>query len=191
MDPRTRKKTLWAEVMHEMQRFGYDNMNVNMLDKKFRNLKITYSTIRGEVEKRQRSKGTRRDGGQKEYVVRWEFFDKFEEIFDKGLTTSVFSPIRRSLLAVQRPAAMIKQSTSKHSANINPSTIKQEIGRPKLTSEKYDKAKQLSDMRKQLILVEQERVETMRELKESIDTSNEIQRERNELLKRFLDAKNL
>lgn len=64
------------------------------------------------------------------------------------------------------------------SDNATPSTQRQ---RRKITS------KDTYDLRKKLLLVEKERVETMTELKKSIDDNNRIQQERNDLLKKLLE----
>lgn len=45
-DPKIKKRKLWIEIANEMDRNGYKDLNEDILDRKLRNLKKTYRTIK-------------------------------------------------------------------------------------------------------------------------------------------------
>lgn len=65
-DPIYRKKDIWESITQEMQSQGY-NVNADMLDRKLRNMKVTFRTI---LEK---------DNGKK--GKKWRYFNIFQELF--------------------------------------------------------------------------------------------------------------
>lgn len=165
-NPKIKRRHLWTEILNEMMARGYTNLNVDMLDKKFRNLKATYIKIKEnqDICKRKKSKPP---------VVKWEYYQIFDEMFAD--TVLVPTPL---------PASS-KHYQSERQQSFRPTTTSVAINNEK----NHQEARQLFSIRSKLLQVEQERVDAMRELKQSIDRSNEIQMERNELMKRFLDSK--
>jgi len=74
-DPKIRKKTLWNQICILMSKQGY-NVNEDILDRKMRNMKKSYRTIKDNNKKSSTGRGR----------VHWEYFDIFEDIFRNDAT---------------------------------------------------------------------------------------------------------
>ncbi|XP_024874052.1 ankyrin repeat, bromo and BTB domain-containing protein DDB_G0293800-like [Temnothorax curvispinosus] len=285
-DPKTKKRNLWTEIVNEMGKNGYKHLTEDILDRKLRNLKKTFRTIKDNNRKSSTGQGR----------ITWEYYDIFEEIFSDDRTIN-FGPTISSLdsatTAIQSSfdASTILSPTSTStasslmrlvasSASTRPPTLRPPVRTPSPASTRYVCHTQLTristppahtrifmhtsdffdstfegdsffeenitnsyssshsssscssfssvaaersfsesesvlgsvpnssecttpstqrqqrkmasrketyDLRKKLLLVEQERVEIMTELKKSIDDNNKIQQERNDLLKKVLE----
>ncbi|XP_076664781.1 uncharacterized protein LOC143367050 [Andrena cerasifolii] len=79
-DPKYKKKELWKAIMKIFQNKGFYNVNVDILDRKMRNLKRTHK----EIKDKNRQSGAGR--------ISWEFYDIFENIFANDKTIN-FGPI--------------------------------------------------------------------------------------------------
>ncbi|KYQ49653.1 hypothetical protein ALC60_11274 [Trachymyrmex zeteki] len=99
-NPKIRKRTLWTDIMKEMQKMGYTDVNEDILDRKLRNLKKTYRTIKDNNKKTSTGRGR----------ITWEYYDTFEDIFSDdrtinfGSTISSFSQVtNQAFTTVSRP----------------------------------------------------------------------------------------
>ncbi|KYN26722.1 hypothetical protein ALC57_03889 [Trachymyrmex cornetzi] len=99
-DPKIRKRSLWTDIMKEMQKMGYTDVNEDILDRKLWNLKKTYRSIKDNNKKTSTGRGR----------ITWEYYDIFEEIFSDdrtinfGSTISSFNQVTDQAFAtVSRP----------------------------------------------------------------------------------------
>ncbi|XP_018307723.1 uncharacterized protein [Mycetomoellerius zeteki] len=74
-DPKVQKKSLWTQICNIMSNEGY-NVDEDTLDRKMRNLKKTYRTIKDNNKKSSTGRGR----------ICWEYYDTFEEIFRNDAT---------------------------------------------------------------------------------------------------------
>ncbi|EFN69923.1 hypothetical protein EAG_00764, partial [Camponotus floridanus] len=74
-DPKVKKKRLWQEIVGTLKEHGY-NVSEDILDRKMRNMKRSYKTIKENNKKSTTGRGR----------VSWEYFDTFEEIFANDKT---------------------------------------------------------------------------------------------------------
>ncbi|XP_076666302.1 uncharacterized protein LOC143367918, partial [Andrena cerasifolii] len=79
-NPTIKKKGLWTEIVDIFQKYG-NTVTVDILDRKMRNMKKTYRTIKGNNNKTTTGRGR----------VKWEYFNAFENIFTKDKTIN-FGP---------------------------------------------------------------------------------------------------
>ncbi|XP_076675146.1 uncharacterized protein LOC143372613 isoform X1 [Andrena cerasifolii] len=79
-DPKVKKKEIWKEIVYIFKSKGFQNMDVDTLDRKMRNLK----RIHKEIRDRNNQTGAER--------VSWEFHNIFEQIFANDKTIN-FGPI--------------------------------------------------------------------------------------------------
>lgn len=68
-DPKVKKKCLWTEIANEFKKHNYLNMTEDILDRKMRNMKKTYRTIKDN----QKLSGRGR--------ITWDYFEIMENIF--------------------------------------------------------------------------------------------------------------
>lgn len=85
-DPKTKKRNLWTEIVNEMDKNGYKNLTEDILDRKLRNLKKTFRTIKDNNRKSSTGRGR----------ITWEYYDIFEEIFSDDRTIN-FGPTISSM----------------------------------------------------------------------------------------------
>lgn len=93
-DPKVKKKSLCSEIMNEFKKHNY-NVTEDILDRKMRNMKKTYRTIKDN----QKLSGRGR--------ISWEYFEIFENIFFDDKTINIgptlssmqytFQPVRKYL----------------------------------------------------------------------------------------------
>ncbi|KYN19765.1 hypothetical protein ALC57_07918, partial [Trachymyrmex cornetzi] len=74
-DPKVRKKSLWTQICNVMSNKGY-NVDEDTVDRKMRNLKKTYRTIKDNNKKSSTGRGR----------IHWDYYDTFEEIFRNDAT---------------------------------------------------------------------------------------------------------
>lgn len=76
-DPKIKKKTLWTEMAVEFGKHNYKNVPEDILDRKMRNMKKTYRTIKDNQKLTGRGR------------ITWEYFEIFENMFfdDKTINT--------------------------------------------------------------------------------------------------------
>lgn len=276
-DPKTKKRNLWTEIVNEMGKNGYKHLTEDILDRKLRNLKKTFRTIKDNNRKSSTGRGR----------ITWEYYDVFEEIFSDDCTIN-FGPTISSLdsaaTAIQSSsftASTILSPTSTSnasSASTGSPTLTPPVRTPSPASTRYvchtqptristplaymrtfkhildffdstfegdlffeenitnsyssshssssstaaeysehsfsesesvlgsvpnslecttpstqrqqrkmASRKETYDLRKKLLLVEQDRIEIMTKLQKSIDDNNKILQERNDLLKKVLE----
>lgn len=93
-DPKVKKKSLWTEIVNEFRKYNYTNVTENILDRKMRNIKKTYRTIKNN----QRLSGRGR--------ITWEYYETFQNIFFDDKTMNIgptlssmqctFKPVRKN-----------------------------------------------------------------------------------------------
>lgn len=79
---------MWTEIVNEFRRHNYINVTEDILDRKMRNMKKTYRTIKDN----QKLSGRGR--------ITWDYFEIFEDIFfeDKTINTGpTLSSMQRAL----------------------------------------------------------------------------------------------
>lgn len=77
-DPKVKKKILWTEILNEFKVKGY-NVSQEILDRKMRNLKQTYKSIKDNNKKTSTGRGR----------ITWEWFDTMEDLFKEDRTINV------------------------------------------------------------------------------------------------------
>lgn len=101
-DPKIKKRTLWTDIMQEMHKIGYTEVNEDILDRKLRNLKKTYRSIKDNNNKS--STGRKR--------ITWEYYDIFEELFSNDRTINYGSTISSLVPATDQPSAIVPAPSS-------------------------------------------------------------------------------
>lgn len=160
-----------------MKSQGY-NVNADTLDRKIRNMKNTYRTILDNNKKK--STGRNR--------ISWEYFNIFEEIFqeDKPVSnTPTISSIVISGNEDDEPAP-VEVNNSEPEGNDGGLTDKSRSSTPSL---KQVKAKHLDTFRKRQLEVEESKLAEMKKLRETIEESNQIQKEKVALLRELVKQK--
>lgn len=77
-NPKIKKKLLWMEIIKEFKTIGY-NVNEDLLDRKMRNLKQSYKSIKNNNKKTSTGRGR----------LTWEWYDTMEDIFKEDRTINV------------------------------------------------------------------------------------------------------
>lgn len=108
-DPKTKKRNLWTEIVNEMDKNGYKNLTEDILDRKLRNLKKTFRTIKDNNRKSSTGRGR----------ITWEYYDIFEEIFSDDRTIN-FGPTISSMDSDSAVASSIAVATSVASSIASP-----------------------------------------------------------------------
>lgn len=78
-DPKIKKKKLWQEICEQFVRKGYATITEDCLDRKMRNLKKTYRTIKDNNKRTTTGRGR----------ISWEYYDAFEELFQEDRTMNI------------------------------------------------------------------------------------------------------
>jgi len=68
-DLKVKKKSLWTEIANEFRKHNYACVTEDILDRKMRNMKKTYRTIKDNKKLSGRGR------------ITWEYFETFENIF--------------------------------------------------------------------------------------------------------------
>ncbi|XP_001988017.2 uncharacterized protein LOC6561761 [Drosophila grimshawi] len=159
-DPKTRKRALWTEIVDEMEREGYKGINEDICDRKWRNMKKTYRTCRETMKKNGRKR------------VAWDYYDTFDEMFhnDKSSSSSSMAAIKAENNAVE------PQQQLDMCATVDATLL---ATKPDLSVSQ--------EQQRQLLVLERSRISAIKELSKRIEESNAIQRERNDLLREYLN----
>lgn len=99
-DPKVKKKRLWQEIVGTLKEHGYTNVSEDILDRKMRNMKRSYKTIKENNKKSTTGRGR----------VSWEYFDTFEEIFANDKTINPNSTLE-STINIETVVPTTEQST--------------------------------------------------------------------------------
>ncbi|KAK4878549.1 hypothetical protein RN001_011055 [Aquatica leii] len=162
-DPKIKKKGLWAKIKEHFLKEGYE-VTEELLDRKFRNLKKTYTGIKDATNKTGRGR------------ISWEHFDSFEDLFREDKCVNVPRTI----------------SSITPLSNASEGTLQTSEGQAESTLTKSPSAHKMSTLfrqRKKQLELEEKRVTEITLLRKAIETSNNIQKERNELLKLLLEKR--
>lgn len=118
-DPKVKKRNLWRQIVHEMEKNGYTNLTEDTLDRKLRNLKKTFRTIKDNNRKSSTGRGR----------ITWEYYDIFEEIFiddrtiNFGPTISSLDPTQRVSSAASTVVFPTSTSSASSSTQLIPSPV--------------------------------------------------------------------
>jgi len=126
--PEVKKRLLWSEIAQILKEHGYTNIDEDILDRKMRNMKRTYKTIRENSRKSATGH------------VSWEYYNTFQSIFS-------------------------------------------DLDIPKFLPENKNK---LHSLNKKQIEIEERKIEIMNQVKETLEESNRIQQERNDLIRQLI-----
>ncbi|XP_046866755.1 uncharacterized protein LOC124460274 [Drosophila willistoni] len=146
-DPKSKKRSLWSEIVNEMEQAGYKGINEDICDRKWRNMKKTYRTCREAMRNNERKR------------LNWEYYDTFEELYQHEFNG-------REQAQPSNPAI---RSSQEEDDSI------------------FEEGERAGHSASQLYLLERSKIEAIKELSRRLDESNAIQRERNELLRDFLN----
>jgi len=206
-DPKIKKKTLWREIVQIMKQHGYMNIDEDLLDRKMRNMKRSYKTIKLNNNKKTTGRGR----------ISWEYYETFEDIFRNDLTINheptLESPITSLSTSSSQQAINNETNLSEDSISttnsvknvLNPSTISSDnnvfqsncskASSPLSCSSYADsedstavplKRKSAYYLRKKQLEVDEKRIDTIMVLKKSLDKTNTILQEKNDLLREYL-----
>ncbi|VEN39662.1 unnamed protein product [Callosobruchus maculatus] len=106
-NPKMKKRTLWQQIVAVFNNYKY-NVNEEILDKKFRNLKQTFMRIRD-------NQNTKKRTGKAN--VTWKFYNAMCDIFSVDKTSNVEVRIIESSLPNQNPAKPIVKADSQTSTS--------------------------------------------------------------------------
>jgi len=204
---------LWQEIAQILKMHGYTNINEDILDRKMRNMKRSYKTIKENNKKTSTGRGR----------VSSEYYNIFENIFADDKTINPDNTLE-STINVQETLDACQSTTESISENENSSTstaststaqslnplsdltnfnpvLEPCLDSPSTsntslinssnhnsTSPSMPKKKSLYNQRKKQLEIEQKRVQAIIDLKESLEESNKIQRERNNLIQQLLQS---
>lgn len=99
-NPKIKKKLLWTEIVEEFKTIGH-NVNEDILDRKMRNLKQTYKSIKDNNKKTSTGRGR----------LTWEWYDTMEDIFKEDKTINV-GPTLSSMINISAVNNFERNSTS-------------------------------------------------------------------------------
>lgn len=213
-DPKVKKKVLWTEILLIMKENGYSDLNEDLLDRKMRNMKKSYKNIKDNNNKKT-STGRGRISweyfdtfedifandmtinysstlssmqGNNEITANESSQDNNEVItltqvsdfsnICNSLNTSATSSISPFQLIDQSPLSCPSTRSSSASPCASVTQISEPLGKARMST--------LHKLRQKQISIEEKRLDTMLQLKSSIDRSNQIQEERNKLIEQFL-----
>ncbi|XP_072752790.1 uncharacterized protein [Anoplolepis gracilipes] len=110
-DPKIKKRNLWTEILREMSKNGYTNLTEDALDRKLRNLKKTFRTIKDNNRKSSTGRGR----------ISWEYYDTFKDIFSDDQTIN-FGPTISSINSTAASTTPLSLSTSTESSALTSTT---------------------------------------------------------------------
>lgn len=174
-NPKMKKKLIWTEIKDAFNKNGYI-LTEDELDRKMRNLKHHYKTIKDNNNKK-----TKTGRGR----IVWEFYALFEEIFAEDRTINH----GETLASLSEAGPPLKQQLSEElstSATFTPKPSTSHPFTPKHEEAKIKKAieaRGLYRYRNECLKLETRRVVALEKLAEQAEENNKIQRERNEILR--------
>lgn len=192
-DPKVKKKNLWEEIAQAMQQKGY-LVDADGVDRKMRNMKNTYRTICDNNNKK-KSTGKGR--------MNWEYYNYFVDMFQDDKTVNLPKTILSSTKINQNLSPQLSLDVSgsedcsstivtcttplqSPSSDITQHEIRTLNVDTPTSKEKAVKAKRLDKYRKRQLKIEEEKLKELKRMRESIEESNQLQKERIELLKEVL-----
>lgn len=178
-DPKFKKAILWQRIAKKMMASGY-NLSSEACDKKFRNLKVTYKTIKDNAKQTGRGR------------QHWEFFYLMEDIFSNDATIN--TPHTISSMNVcstlnsydeNLPGPSTLQTTAISTGN-EPSTSKSATN---TTENKNKRAhnRNLEDFRKKFLSNQQMQNKYLADMKELYLRHVNVQEDRNKVLQNILN----
>ncbi|XP_043666631.1 uncharacterized protein LOC122628417 isoform X3 [Vespula pensylvanica] len=198
-DPKIKKKLLWMEIVEEFKIKGY-NVNGAILDRKMRNLKQSYKSIR---DKKKTSTGHSR--------ITWKWYDTMDDLFKEDQTINVGVTLSSMINSIinQEGSTSIPSTSIEDDEHINTVYSDTNAAQSKMTEnftenrtsispvpdilskqhsfknlkEKATESRALYNIRKMMLVGEERRVDAINKLSEKIEEHNKIQRERNDILK--------
>lgn len=209
-----KKKSLWTEILQIMKANGYTNLSEDLLDRKMRNMKKSYKNIKDNNKKSSTVRGrisweyfeTFEDIFANDMTInccstlssmlRGDEIPASESFQDEPEVTALTQPCDSSnnlyhILTPSLTPSSISPFQPIHPAlpgsSSNVASPSFSVMPPILEgSEKSTRMSSLYNMRKKQLDVEERRIKAIMELKKSLDNSNEIQQERNNLLRSLL-----
>lgn len=198
-NPKIKKKNLWFQIKTEMLNSGYQHIDETTIERKYRNMKATFKTIKDNKKKSVTGRGQ----------VKWEYFDEMDKIFENDRTIngghliSSLDPnldsqnieITKEDNTEQSSIALVSEDVISVPPTLpsllSPNLLSNDQKTPKSTDKKIktERGKQLYGLRKKQLEIEESRVKELQLLREAIEQSNTIQMERNSLLQRYLEKK--
>ncbi|XP_047348197.1 reticulocyte-binding protein homolog 2b-like [Vespa velutina] len=192
-DPKIKKKLLWMEIVEEFKIKGY-NVNSAILDRKMRNLKQSYKSIR---DKKKTSTGHTR--------ITWKWYDTMDGLFKEDQTINVGVTLSSMINSIinEEGSTSIPSTSIEDDEHIN--TVYSDINaeQSKMTEnftesrtsispvpdilskrhpfknlkEKATESRALYNIRKMMLVGEERRVDAINKLSEKIEEHNKIQRD--------------
>ncbi|XP_046391889.1 uncharacterized protein LOC124160171 [Ischnura elegans] len=163
-DPKVKKTDLWKEIALVFSRSGMTTITHDLLDRKFRNLKRTFLKV----------KQTKNSTGRN--AVNWPYYDLMTGIMTNDETVNIPEMVGTGVRAEESVAAASASSEVLGGHGPLLSTP------PALPS----RWKRLAERRNVNEELERKRVEALNAIAEQLKESNNIQKERNELLREYL-----
>ncbi|SPP86106.1 Hypothetical predicted protein [Drosophila guanche] len=159
-DPRVRKRSLWLEIVEDMEQAGYKGISADICDRKWRNMRKTYRTSKEAMLK----------SGRKS--VAWPYYDFFEKMHQTE----------------GRPQSSSEKNSDSDETtfNIAVADILAATSESIPSTTTADDLTVTQEQQRQLLILERSRIAAVKELSRRIDESNAIQRDRNDLLREFL-----
>jgi len=217
-DPKVKKKTLWAEILQIMKTNDYTNLNEDLLDRKMRNMRKSYKNIKDNNNKKS-STGRGRVSWQyfetcedifaddmtinynttissmrkDDNITETESSQDDNEVMNltyfsdsSNICNNLNSSTASSISSFQ-PIDPVSPGCSSSVSPVSPHSSVMPISQK---SEKAARMSTLHKIRQRQIDIEEKRIKTILEVKASIDKSNKIQKDRNDLLRELLLLKN-
>lgn len=205
-NPKITKKQLWNEIVQKFHEKGYKTVTRDQLNLKMRNLKKTYLMIKYNNNKKKTTGRGR---------VSWEYFEDFEDIFREDKTVNFTETV--SSLRSEPSCSLIASGTSHDIPDVQPSTSTSQPNTDvldtvdsnvsiislettphvyqstpkknmkKSTTGQAVRGRHLFAFRKKQLEIEERRVEEIIKLTKAIERSNEIQEERNIILRQLVN----
>ncbi|XP_044748747.1 trihelix transcription factor GTL1-like isoform X2 [Coccinella septempunctata] len=185
-DPKIKKKKLWDEIKQTFTSKGH-NVTEEILDRKWRNMKKTYTGIKDNIRKTGRGR------------IHWEYYNQFDEIYRDDKTVNLPRTLSSAPVSVIQKGPGINPDSIKEPVQIieepqpsiaaTPQIEKQKDNitlTPKST--KMDSKSGMFYLRKKLAEIETARVNEIKLLREALERHNEIQERRNEILENFFNS---
>ncbi|KAK5645030.1 hypothetical protein RI129_006330 [Pyrocoelia pectoralis] len=170
-----KKKGLWANIRDNFLKEGYE-VTEEVLDRKFRNLKKTYTGIKDATNRTGRGR------------ISWEHYDSFEDLFREDKCVNVPRTIS-SIAPLSHQSEGTSQTTEGTSQTTEGTSQTTEGRGAENTFMKSPSAYKMSTLfrqRQKQLELEQKRVTEITLLRKAIEEGNVIQKERNEILKLLL-----
>ncbi|CAH1109721.1 unnamed protein product [Psylliodes chrysocephalus] len=206
-DPKIKKKSIWRDLKNKFLEKGYKGVNEDILDRKMRNMKKRYRTIKDNQQKTGASR------------ISWDYFEMMEEIFldDKTVnfgetlaSSPVLLPSQQALFnntfcvssqqaqcstrsSISNTSCVQQENLNSHNHNLLPREVTpgtSSMSRCVTQTPKTKKAlksREVYSMRQKLKTLDETKVEELKKLRESVEENNRIQKERNEILMKLVN----